>query len=292
MVESYTLCPICKEEIPKKVVEVWGEYEIIRCSLCDVEFAEPFRSASPQDYDEVYKESGKKQRLPLYDGFMDVYTVLYKMLKPAKVKGRLLDAGCGRGYFLHLMRGLGFEVYGFDFSKVAVDLARKVYGLENVVVCSWEDIPNDWRDFSLITAIHILEHLDKPFEFVLKMKELFSPNGTLIIAVPNRERVGERSLYKIAGNYPPNHLTRWSGKALAFLLRRAGFKKVIVKPLAPPTVAIKEEYRFWLAPSIYGTLAGKILTKPISETLGRYVSFFLRHLLWDKGADLLGIAKC
>lgn len=306
MAKNCVLCPICKEEVPKKVVEVYGEYEILRCSICEVEFASPFRQAFPSDYDEAYgkgKESGeewqrayefrkKKEHFTIYDGFMDIYTVLYKILKPIRKKGKLLDAGCGNGYFLRLMRGIGFEVYGFDLSHIAINFAREAHHLENVVACSWEELPEDWRDFSIITAIEVAEHLDKPLEFLSKMRELLSLEGTLIISVPNRERVGEKSLYKIPGNYPPNHLTRWNKKALDFLLRKAGFKKVVVKPLAPPTIALKEQFRFSLAPHNYETPIGRILTKPLSETLGHYIAFFLRHFLWERGAYLLGIGKC
>lgn len=301
MSEKNVLCPLCKEEIAKELVETYGEYEIIRCCRCDVEFSLPFRQATSEDYDEAYRENEKqwqrayklkrKKRISFYDGFMDIYTVLYKSLRLPNKKGKLLDAGCGNGYFLSLMRELGYEVYGFDFSRVAVNFAKRVYKLKNVIACSWENVPLDWRDFSVITALEVVEHLDKPLEFLFKMRELLSPEGILIISVPNRERVGERNLYKIPPNYPPNHLTRWSRKALSVLLEKAGFKKIIVKSLAPPTVAIKEEFRFYLAPKSYGTSIGRIITMPISETLGRYISFFLRHLLWDKGAYLLGIGK-
>ena len=89
------------------------------------------------------------------------------------------------------MQELDFDVYGFDLSRVAVDFAREVYGLRNVVACSWEELPADWRSFSFITAIEVVEHLDKPLEFVSKMRSLLFPGGALIISVPNRERLGK-----------------------------------------------------------------------------------------------------
>lgn len=294
------VCPICKVGVPKKIIQTYARYEIIRCGICDIEFAVPFRQASAESYDDAYaanKRQGvfhnliSRRRFFHYDGFMDIYIVIYKILKPLNNKGKLLDAGCGDGYFLSLMRELGFDVYGFDFSRIAIDYAKQIHKLKNVLVCPWDKVPNDWRGFSIITALEVLEHLDKPLEFLSRMKDLLTIGGCLIVSVPNRERLGERSLYNIPGNYPPIHLTRWSKRALGYALVKAGFKKVIVKPLAPSTVALKEEFRFLLSPTIYGTRVGRYLTKVLSETVGRYFAFFARHLLWDRGAYLVGIAK-
>src|SRR5207249_2479651 len=44
--------------------------------------------------------------------------------------GKLLEIGCGGGSFLAGMRDLGWEVEGIDFDPVAVDHARRQYGLD------------------------------------------------------------------------------------------------------------------------------------------------------------------
>lgn len=292
------ICPIC-EGRDNKLIGTWGEYKILRCVNCEVEFAFPFKQASAEEYDHAYSgggggwrefyRQGRKRRSRFKD-FTDVHKVVREILKGLR-GGKLLDAGCGRGGFLASMREYGFDVYGFDFSRVAVEYAKKRFGLEKVIVSSWKGLPSDWRDFNIITALEVLEHLDDPFGFVKKAKEILAPNGWLILSVPNRERTGERSIYNVPGNYPPNHLTRWSAKPLYILLERAGFQKIIIKPLAPPTLAIKEEIRFLIAPCSYRRGKGKVLTRAISEVFGRYASFFLRHFLWDKGPYILGIAQ-
>ena len=52
---------------------------------------------------------------------------------PFESQGRLLDVGCGPGRLLQELRGQGWDVYGVDFSPVAVSRAQSI-GL-NVKEC-------------------------------------------------------------------------------------------------------------------------------------------------------------
>ena len=48
--------------------------------------------------------------------------------RSGKARGsRVLDVGCGTGYYSSLFRDLGYNVRGIDVSKVAVDRARRRY---------------------------------------------------------------------------------------------------------------------------------------------------------------------
>ena len=41
------------------------------------------------------------------------------------------------------------------------------------------------NDFDLITIVHVLEHLNKPIENILKLKNILSKNGVIYAEVPN-----------------------------------------------------------------------------------------------------------
>ena len=43
----------------------------------------------------------------------------------------------------------------------------------------------DENNFDLITIVHVLEHLDKPIENILKLKSILSENGVIYAEVPN-----------------------------------------------------------------------------------------------------------
>ena len=140
----------------------------------------------------------------------------------APKRGRLLDIGCGVGNFLAAARDAGFEITGVEFDASAVAFARKHYGLQDVFSVRPEEFREQSRQvFDVVTSFEVLEHQDDPQRFLETASDFLAPGGFLAVSVPNRERwqKGSEPL-----DYPPNHLTRWSPKALRNLLERNGFE--------------------------------------------------------------------
>ncbi len=78
---------------------------------------------------------------------------------------RVLDIGCGGGYYLEFMNRLGLDVTGIDASPYMINLAREHLGNR----CSLnrgmaEDLPYEDNEFDLVVLINILEFLDDPLE--------------------------------------------------------------------------------------------------------------------------------
>jgi len=48
-----------------------------------------------------------------------------RFIRPYKKSGRILDVGCGKGYFLLACRTLGYEVEGLDISAEAAAFAGR-----------------------------------------------------------------------------------------------------------------------------------------------------------------------
>ena len=97
--------------------------------------------------------------------------------------GTLLDAGCGEGYYTHLIAerarnaNKGLHILGFDISKEAVRLAAKRDRELSLAVASSYDIP--LPDLSVDTAVNIFSPLalDETAR-VLRM------GGVFIMAIP------------------------------------------------------------------------------------------------------------
>ncbi len=58
------------------------------------------------------------------------------------------------------------------------------------VQCDFNSIPYPFKDneFDYIEAVHVLEHLDRPFEVMKELHRILKPNGTLLIKVPHFSR--------------------------------------------------------------------------------------------------------
>ncbi len=147
-------------------------------------------------------------------------------------RGRLLDAGCGEGLFLHTARGRGYEVGGVEFSPYAASYARERYGLE-VQNCRFEDCSYPDASFDIVTFWHVLEHLIDPLAALKRARALLRPGGFLVAAVPNVEDLLGQEFYRaVRGEYfkvytPESkepHLFHFSPDSFRRLIELAGFR--------------------------------------------------------------------
>lgn len=137
----------------------------------------------------------------------------------------VLDFGCGAGGGLNYFRQEAKEVYGVELEasmqKVLTaegitcfpDIEHAVYGLPGKI--------------DAVTLFHVLEHLPEPLDMLEKIKKLLSPEGIIIIEVPNAEDA-LLSLYqneKFADfTYWEAHLFLYSNTTFRMLMDRAGLK--------------------------------------------------------------------
>jgi SAM-dependent methyltransferase len=91
-----------------------------------------------------------------------------------------LDIGSGRGY---LLEGIGANI------KVGVDANIDYIKAKSVSIYSdINQVPQ--KQFDLVTAIHVLEHVSKPLDYLKKMTNLVKKGGYLVIEVPTWKSPG------------------------------------------------------------------------------------------------------
>ncbi|MDI7184888.1 class I SAM-dependent methyltransferase [Leptospira santarosai] len=98
--------------------------------------------------------------------------------------GRLLDIGCGNGGFLRSFHEL-FPNWVNSGYEINEKYKEDVLSIPNVVNFYSGDFSIIKEKYDLITLIHVLEHLSAPLDYLNKVKDLLSPNGILLIEVPN-----------------------------------------------------------------------------------------------------------
>lgn len=113
-----------------------------------------------------------------------VRDTLKRHLHPLVGTRRILDAGCGTGGNLAMLKEFG-DVTGVELEHMAVEAARKRTG--NAVRILEGGIPDGLpkgEQFDVITMFDVLEHLDDPVGAVNALRELLTPSGQLVITVP------------------------------------------------------------------------------------------------------------
>ncbi len=119
---------------------------------------------------------------------------------------RILDIGCGNGYFGLRMLAAGAElVVGIDPTLVFVmqwlALQRLCPGLNNYVLpLGIEDLPKDITAFDSVFSMGVLYHRRKPVEHLEQLKKLTRPGGQIVLETLVLEAKGKEIL-KPPGRY-------------------------------------------------------------------------------------------
>jgi 2-polyprenyl-3-methyl-5-hydroxy-6-metoxy-1,4-benzoquinol methylase len=149
-----------------------------------------------------------------------------RMFIDRTVPGRLLDVGCGRGDFLHMMSERGWDVHGVDFDAAAATAAKALYGLD-VRIGTLDEVVASGDRFDVVTASHVLEHVPDPSEFLRQCRFLLKRGGVLVLKTPNVGSFGHKHYGKSwRGLEPPRHLHLFTIGALNACAAGAGFASV------------------------------------------------------------------
>jgi 2-polyprenyl-3-methyl-5-hydroxy-6-metoxy-1,4-benzoquinol methylase len=155
-----------------------------------------------------------------------------------RVRGRLLEVGCGPGWGLEVFRDAGFEASGAECSPHAVGSARErglrvlELDLESATVADLVEVSGERP--VVIAALELLEHVTFPLEALRKLSEVLEPGGHWIVSLPNEIHVGARIAIAAGrlpfGGHADPHLRHFDRRRARELLRAAGLRIVGSRP--------------------------------------------------------------
>jgi 2-polyprenyl-3-methyl-5-hydroxy-6-metoxy-1,4-benzoquinol methylase len=198
-----------------------ARFLVVRCKRCGLCFTNPRPDfVSMQAF---YRGDYRCHQHP--DAKVGRKTDSFAKLLPPRGRARLLDFGCGAGAFLDQMRTSKWNVTGLDSSETAIARIR-----ERGLTAEVGTFPQSrWQDasFDAITMWQSLEHVHDPLDVLREAHRLLTPDGTLVVAVPNFDGWGSRIFgADWYGLDLPRHLTHFTPTTLSTMLKRAGFPYV------------------------------------------------------------------
>ena len=238
-------CMVCGHESLRRLHKLKG-YTIATCEVCDLTQLDPLPSAETLSalYGDAYYETEKES--PGYDDYAG-QRLEYAETFAAEVRrlsslvpagGRVLDVGCGFGYFVAEATRGGFDAYGLDVSPAAIDRACEV-AKGRVFVGRLGDVHElPHERFDVIFTSHTLEHIVAPVEFMRSIRDHLQPGGYVVALTPN---IGS-FLARISGRRwvsfkLPEHVSYFRPASARYLCRETGFETVRVE-------ATRQCYRF------------------------------------------------
>lgn len=172
-------------------------------------------------------------------------------------RGRLLDVGCGAGFFLAAVREHGYEVIGLEPDPAYdADLAMRGIAVVHEYI---EETSLPRHRFDVVYHCDMLAHFLDPIRSLLAMSELLAPHGVLCFEVGILGGVSP-SWYSLVGRIGlGQHLWLYSDLAFKRLMQKAGLEIVHVQ-------------YFGLAAQVLGTRVFGVLNKRLIAPAWQAVS--------------------
>jgi len=153
------------------------------------------------------------------------YRFLINKLLPQNKESRILDAGCGSGFFLEFLICEGYKnIIGVDVSHEQVECARK----KNLPVIEGDtiDFLKNNKNFDAIIAFDLIEHLtkDEIIDFLFASRKSLKPGGFIILKTGNAS-----SIYGLTMRYVAfDHEIGFTEESLRQVLLACGFSDISI----------------------------------------------------------------
>jgi SAM-dependent methyltransferase len=104
--------------------------------------------------------------------------------------GRVLDVGCGPGYYLERLRSHELDLTGLDLSEGMLAGAR-TRAPASWIVADAERLPIRADAFDIALAMHMLYHVADAARGVAEIRRVLRPGGALLVSAPARDHLAE-----------------------------------------------------------------------------------------------------
>ena len=173
-----------------------------------------------------------------------------RILKKFNLKNRkVLDIGCGNGDFLSCF---GEKSLGITTTQSEVDFGIK--NNLNIILGNAEliDQLNINKNFDVIWANNLFEHILSPHAFLIKLKKISDKNSILILGVPVIPKFNFLlKLKKFRGSLASNHINFFDKESLKLTVERAGWEVKEIKSFVFGSKFLDKIFTIFFSPHIY-----------------------------------------
>jgi hypothetical protein len=245
---------------------VTGDVVLAQCWNCGFVFNKKFKNELMQ-YDKNYQNEQAHS-----DYFQSYLNEIIDLLKyEGLLGGEIIEIGCGKGFFLDRLLHAGFDATGFDPAYEG-DNPRIIKDYFNI---SYRSINAD-----VIILRHILEHVQKPFDFLHTIAKLNGYKGKIYIEVPSFDWIVRKkafwdifyehcnyfSIEILQSMFTTSRIGRIFGGQYLYLISNLSCLKASIKLETPPALQMNRLF---------------------TSEIHRYCDFVIRNrglIVWGAGA--------
>jgi SAM-dependent methyltransferase len=196
-----------KEKCGVEVSEFLGgltDIELYECSATGMRFWRPTEIAGPEKFYKLLSEGVSNY----YRDERWEYSIARDAIGTGK---RVLEVGCGRGFFLRSLEPQNNTGIGLELNDSAIK--NKVTSFEVRKQFVEELLSSEGATFDVVCSFQVLEHVPDPATFLRSCLAMVKRKGLLIISVPNNAHEQHRLMLD-AFDLPPHHINHFTEDVL------------------------------------------------------------------------------
>ena len=215
-------CLICSSGKLKQLPGYYEKHGLIKCKSCGFVFMEKIPTIDELNL--FYSKYSYDSDSYLSPMTRESYNLLLDEFEQFRSTNKILDVGCGRGWFLIEAKNRGWEVYGTEFSEKAIEVCVAAgLKMKNGKLLNNTFPP---EEFDIITSFEVIEHINNPAEEINNIHGFLRKGGLFYCTTPN---FNAYLRYYLKENYNnvivyPEHLSYYTRATLKRLMKSYDLK--------------------------------------------------------------------
>lgn len=216
-------CPCCSAA---QLETIYWKYDlpVLRCVECGQVFSGkiPYEEEIRKLYENYYSERNTTPN----EVTRKRYSELLRRFRRYRETNRILDVGCGFGFFLSAAMDDGWRAYGTEVSQSAFHYLEKLEIPDGqMFMGDVADMGLEEGSFDVVTMFEVIEHLPDPSRVLREICSLLRKDGLLYLTTPNYDSLNRYLLGDFWSIIQPHeHLFYFTVGSLGRLLRRVGYE--------------------------------------------------------------------
>lgn len=219
---THKKCLICNSP-QLQPLQDYEETHLCKCRSCSFVFSKQI--PSKEELIAHYEGYGRNDYLSPIT--IKRYNEILDEFEKYRKTNRIIDVGCGIGYFLEVAKERGWEVYGTEYTDQAIEICEG----KNISMEQGALDPNNYPSeyFDIITSFEVLEHINNPQEELASFYKILRKGGLVYFTTPNFNSLLR---YRLKSHYDiityPEHLSYYTPSTIHKVFKKSGFKSIKV----------------------------------------------------------------